>query len=439
MAELQKFMFDVSFDEETLARQEAEAAAQDAAADDLSEPEEDAPSFTEEQLDAARDEGFEAGKQAGIREAADAIETKINDALGMIGMNFEELFKRQTLDTADIFTDAVKIAVAIARKSFPLLNETHGFPEIEYMVKDVLAEVLEEPRVIIHISPVLKAKLDERIATIAKESNFEGQVIILEDDDMAPGDCRVAWSSGLAERDTEGTLGKIDQIVADNLGTVKDEVVEHVETKGVDAPSSPSMPSSPSVPPSPPAPAAETAPDPEPEPQPEPEMASEPDQTAESATPETPDAVEPAMPEATIDEPTAPEPAAPDDLAAAPAGAPPTPSADLIADTDDVPEPAENLDSDPADALAEAADDDDDDGQAAAEPSVPAEEVDDMMAARLQAGPGNMEPAPNAAILDDQDGGDAEADAPSGSEDDASVDFDPDATIDSMPPMGPNR
>ena len=225
----ERFLFDVSFDEENLALAEAETVAKLAAQEaEFSDPEEDILTFTEDQLNAARNEGYEAGREVGIQEAGDAIETKINDALSMISSHLDELFKRQAIDTATTFADAVNIAVAISRKCFPYLNDTHGFPEIERMVRKVLAEVLEEPRVIIHINPSLKESLDSRIEMIARESNFEGQLIVLETKDLVPGDCRISWSSGTAEREMEGTLSKVGQIVEANLGSVREDIAEDV-------------------------------------------------------------------------------------------------------------------------------------------------------------------------------------------------------------------
>ena len=231
-------MFDRSFDEEDLALAEAEAAVELAAQEDeFVELEQEIPTFTEDQLNAARNESFEAGREEGMQEAGNAIETKINDSLGRICTQLDELFKRQAVDTATTFTDAVNIAVAIARKCFPHLNDTHGFAEIERMVSEVLTEVIEEPRVIIHINPTLKDPLNERIETIARESNFEGQRLILEAEDLPPGDCRITWSSGTAERTMEGILSKIEQIVEANLGSIREEIVEEVAEKinGIEA------------------------------------------------------------------------------------------------------------------------------------------------------------------------------------------------------------
>ena len=226
----ERFLFDVSFDEEnlTLAEAEANLAAEEVEIVDI---EEDILTFTEDQLNAARNEGYEAGREAGIQEAGDAIETKINESLGVIGSHLDELFKRQAIDMATTFTDAVNIAVTISRKCFPHLNDTHGFPEVERMVSEVLTEVIEEPRVIIHINPSLKDPLDSRIKSIARTSNFEGQIIILEADDLALGDCRITWSSGTAEREMESTLSTIGQIVEANLVNVREDIAEEVATE----------------------------------------------------------------------------------------------------------------------------------------------------------------------------------------------------------------
>ena len=101
----ERFLFDVSFDEENLTLAEAEAAANLVAREvEIVEAEEAVLTFSEDQLNAARNEGYEAGREAGIQEAGDAIETKINESLGAIGSNLDELFKRQAIDMATTFT-----------------------------------------------------------------------------------------------------------------------------------------------------------------------------------------------------------------------------------------------------------------------------------------------------------------------------------------------
>ena len=218
MHQLEKFMFNRSFDDNSVAEAE-EAAAAEALEED--EQEEEVITFTEEQLEAARREGFDAGKEEGIREAGDAMETRISDTLATLDAEFQKLFNGQITANAEFFDDAVNIAIAVSRKCFPHLSETDAPRVIENMVRGALAEILEEPRVIIHVHADLVEDLNARIGDVAEAANFEGQILILEDQGMASGDCRVTWSSGSAERDMGALWQQIDEIVEHNLHAVK--------------------------------------------------------------------------------------------------------------------------------------------------------------------------------------------------------------------------
>lgn len=220
MRQIEKFLFNVSFDEAELAQaEEAAKAALEETTEDESE-ELEVPTFSEAEVEAARAEGFEAGKAAGISEAGDAVETQISAALSQLTEQIGTLFHNQAVTNAELFDDAINIAIAISRKCFPHLNDTHGERAVEDMVKEVLAEILEEPRAVVHVHSDLVEPLNARISNIADAANFEGQVLIIDDDTMPPGDCRVSWSSGSAERDMNALWRKVDEIVEMNAHAV---------------------------------------------------------------------------------------------------------------------------------------------------------------------------------------------------------------------------
>ena len=89
------------------------------------------------------------------------------------------------------------------------------------MVQEVLSENLEEPRITIHLHTDLLEIMNNRMVKIAQAANFEGQVLVLEDDSITPGDCRVIWSSGSAERDMGALWQQIDEVVEKNLHAVQ--------------------------------------------------------------------------------------------------------------------------------------------------------------------------------------------------------------------------
>ncbi len=220
MRQIEKFLFNVSFDEDELARAEEAAKVAFAETEEESFEEIELPSFSEEELAAARAEGFEAGKAEGARETSEALEARIADTLTQLAVRIDTLFNERVATNAALFDDAVNIALAISRKCFPHLTETHALRAIEDMVRDVLAEILEEPRAMIHVHPELSPSLNERISALAEASNFEGQVLIIDDANMAMGDCRVSWSSGSAERDMKALWQRVDEIVEMNVHTL---------------------------------------------------------------------------------------------------------------------------------------------------------------------------------------------------------------------------
>ena len=221
MAQSKKFLFDVTFEvKQSPMQSAAENPVEDDTDVDEVEDEPAAPTFSEDEMDAARDEGFAAGREAGISDAANSIETKIIDLLGNIATGFDEIFTLQNTRSAEIFDTSINAALAVTRKCFPHLAETHGIDEIDAMVREVLSDIIEEPKAIINVPPDLQSSLEARIAMIAQQTGFEGRIGILADPQLGGSDCRVDWTGGSAERDLNALWRRIDEIIEHNLGLV---------------------------------------------------------------------------------------------------------------------------------------------------------------------------------------------------------------------------
>ena len=150
-AEKKIFMFDQDFDDVALLNEIARNEVQSRAAkseddeNDLSldapiEEEEVVPTFSEEDIAAARQQGFNDGKIEGSQEAQESIENEISQALETIGQKLTEIFKIQDLVNEALSKDAVALSLAVGRKLFPKLNEEHGLGEITSMVESVLGQ-----------------------------------------------------------------------------------------------------------------------------------------------------------------------------------------------------------------------------------------------------------------------------------------------------------
>lgn len=225
MTAVKKFLFDRDFDAPT----QPSVASESAEPMEATEPE--VPTFSEEDVVAAEQKGYAEGREDGIREAAEATEREIADALASMPEKLAQLFQLQEAANRSVAEETLAVATAIARKAFPDLNARNALGEIERMVRDVLESVIDEPRVQIFVAPALRDPLSERLATIAERVGYDGRIAVAADKSLKRGDCRVEWNNGGATRNLEALWTQIDEIVERNLG---EDVPRHAPEASAD-------------------------------------------------------------------------------------------------------------------------------------------------------------------------------------------------------------
>ena len=136
------------------------------------------------------------------------------DALAVIADGMERLDKALAGIEARLETEAVEVAVAVAGKLAPELIAREPFAEISALATESFNHLVKAPHVVVRIGTEAfesaKVKLDE----IAHTRGFEGRLVVLSDQAMAPGDCRIEWADGGVARDRAATLATIDDVVA---------------------------------------------------------------------------------------------------------------------------------------------------------------------------------------------------------------------------------
>ena len=318
-----KFMFDTDFDELAERREKARAkAAAEAAMREAGEPEPEpepepeAPTFSEDDLARAREEGLAEGKRLGTEEASSTVDKQIADTLNTIMQQTQSLFEAQAEANENLTHHAISVAAALVRKLFPTLNQQTVQDQVQSMLETVLGQLPGEPEVIVRVPADLAEDLHDRIQAVSEMSGFRGNIKLLGDPALAVGDCRLEWSSGGVMRSASDLARELDDIIARNLKTpTMPEADPEPAADTADAPEAPGSPDAELETAQP----AETAAD----------AGADNDQTAEPAieAPET-------LPE-TVKTTAAPgtEPApSPSDAAAD--GPPPVPSEEIMAEID---------------------------------------------------------------------------------------------------------
>ena len=206
--EMQKFLFDRSFDTsrviETNNKPEAEPTF---------EPEIPVPSYTEQDLNLAREEGIEKGREEAMNIAKEETEAKLQATLETLLSKISSILENQAVETHKLSGSMIRIAVALLEKCFPKLSEGYGIGEIENMLKQVLPDLLEEPMITLKVHADLKEALESRCKEITKTAKFNGQFLIEDAEHVGMGDCEIIWNNGAAKRSFSEIWQQVEEIL----------------------------------------------------------------------------------------------------------------------------------------------------------------------------------------------------------------------------------
>jgi len=169
--------------------------------------------FSEQDLEAANKEGYEAGVKAGREQAASDMQAHIEATMSDFAVSASSLLAALNVESAALRSEAAQLALTIARKLAPALIETSPKTEIEAVVKECLAHLNREPHIVLRVSEHLIDELQERVQRMALERGLADKVILLAEPNMSAGDCTVEWTDGGVSRNRADIEAEIDTII----------------------------------------------------------------------------------------------------------------------------------------------------------------------------------------------------------------------------------
>jgi flagellar assembly protein FliH len=157
--------------------------------------------------------GARTGYAAGQADAA--RETVRRNAVAMedVARTLAGIAGRIGAAEARIETEAVDIAVAVARKLCAELASREPLAEMTALVTDCLRHLVSTPHLVVRVNDALYDEARARVETLAKQNGFEGRLVILADPDIAHGDCKLEWADGGVTSDRSATESKIAELV----------------------------------------------------------------------------------------------------------------------------------------------------------------------------------------------------------------------------------
>lgn len=170
-----------------------------------------------EELEAARARGFAEGRAQGREEMRQALEAKMAAALDNLAGAAERLFAARAELQGRLEKEAAVVAHQLARVLARSLIARFPLAEIEALLKEAMAAARREPRLVARVPADLVEPLGARLDRLRMEAGFAGDVVLLGEETLAIGDCRIEWPDGGAERDLAALEAEIAEIVARHL------------------------------------------------------------------------------------------------------------------------------------------------------------------------------------------------------------------------------
>jgi len=196
MAQPAKFMFDMDFAKPDKAREKAPTAAEIA-----------------QKVAAAEAKAYRDGFDAAQREAKVESDRRAALALEEIGIAIKGIASRFAGIETKMETEAVDVAVAVARKLCSELIAAEPLAEITGLVKDCFSHLVSTPHLVVRINDALYEGARERIEQMSRQSGFEGRLVILAEPTIPTGDCKIEWADGGVVLERAAIEAKINELV----------------------------------------------------------------------------------------------------------------------------------------------------------------------------------------------------------------------------------
>ena len=166
-----------------------------------------------QQIAAAESRAYQNGFDAAQREARVQSDRRIALAIENIAAGIKGIAQSITAVEARMETEAVDVAVAVARKLCSELIAAEPLTEVTALVCDSFRHLVSTPHLVVRINDQLYDTAREQIERIAKQNGFTGQLVILAEPDIETGDCRIEWADGGVVLERAAVNARIDDLV----------------------------------------------------------------------------------------------------------------------------------------------------------------------------------------------------------------------------------
>jgi flagellar assembly protein FliH len=161
--------------------------------------------WTAEEVEAARQQGFQDGERSAVARAEQEAANALNDVAHAI----REAFGALTHVAHEHREGSAMLALACARKIADAALQ--HFPEapVAAALEALAREVEAQPRIFVRVSPELEERTQAALENVAAQIGYQGQIVARADGGMAPAAFTFDWGDGRAAFDPDGAAHRV--------------------------------------------------------------------------------------------------------------------------------------------------------------------------------------------------------------------------------------
>jgi flagellar assembly protein FliH len=209
----QKFLFDRDFDLEKAKQKKLEEENAARESDFAVEEPVIEVTYTQEELDLARHEGFQQGMLEGSAKAEENQNKIIIGLLDRMGQKLHVLLEQEDQREKESKTLSLQATLHIVKKIWPKMQNFFAPKDLEDFVASSLAENSSETRIVLRVNDAELDVIAGMLPRIKELQGFQGKVITLSDDNVMAGDCKIEWADGGAEKLSRYTMQQVETLV----------------------------------------------------------------------------------------------------------------------------------------------------------------------------------------------------------------------------------
>lgn len=178
--------------------------------------------LTEQDLNAAHNEGFKEGEDSQI-----AIAQKQSaESLRAIASMMQMILGKLNQESRQLREDAVEVSMTAAKAIAGAALEECGKETVLDYIREATSNLRNVPRIIIKVPQELLSVVESPIYTTARDTGFDGQIEVRGDDNARLGDCSIEWQDGAINYNRDETIEKIEAAAASWLKSAEQTEVQ---------------------------------------------------------------------------------------------------------------------------------------------------------------------------------------------------------------------